>query len=1062
MYAVYENLCPICHKSLSFNEIKEGKCFKKSAPLNATYKINDLEEFERFFGKKLRALQRLWAARVLRHESFAIEAPTGIGKSSFGIAMAEFLAKKDKKCYILVPTTNLVKQAYEKIKDKNIAAIFHKDLNNKDKILERISDGKFNVLITTAAFLTKHYDKLEDKAFDYIFVDDLDAVLKASRNIYKLLQLLGYTSEDMKRKPEDLERLRNKKGILVIATATSKPGKSIQLLRRVLGIDASSSKHSLRNITDYYIYSEHKDEVLINVVKELQDGIIIFTNTEENAKYVIRLLKKEGFKVGDDESIDAFKNKEINVIVGISAPNGKLVRGLDMPYRVKYTLFYEAPVFRIKLRDELSDNMVKLLLSIFRNYEVISKNYYNLLQNLDKARSIILEVLKNEKAKNYTIKGVVIKDKEIIIPNIKTYIQASGRTSRMYSRGLTHGLSVVIDNPDILNAFIVRASFYDINFKKWKQLDIRREKEIIEKEREDMLKESKEEEEIIIPALMVVESPTKAKQISRFFGKPAIKIKNGQVFYEIFTGKYVLNITASLGHVVDLITNKYYHGVEVDLSKDKIVPHYDSIKKCPSLDIQFVNGQKECKDVIDSRSVIENIRQVAYDEGLVIIATDPDTEGEKIAWDIANLASFAKVARAEFHEITKSALIDALNNLRAIRQEQVDAQIVRRIEDRWIGFELSREVQKHFKIPGLSAGRVQTPVLGWIIDAYEKSKEKRKECLLILNGRKVVIGEDCNNKGKVKVKIHVINKVKEVMLPLPPYTTDEVLKDANKLLKLSATDTMMSLQRLFENGLITYHRTDSTRVSDKGLEVARMFLAEEMIARTWDQNSEGAHECIRPTKPLTKQDVLSMIEQGVLRVSEVLSSRDLSLYDLIFRRFMASQAPKISVVKVTYEFEINGKKIKKEAIKSYEGKAYDLYPFIGLPLDLDEGEYEGEIEVRIVPKSYPLTQADVITLMKKQGIGRPSTYANILSKLLKRRYIIEKGRFLIPTSLGRKVYEFLTSNYEKYVSEATTKEIYEVMDKVERGELKGNEVLLELYKKMKEISVSTSSINEEI
>ncbi len=1058
MQAVYEHLCPVCGGPLTFEEIKKGICFKKSLPLDAFYKVKGLEEFEQFFGRKLRALQRVWANRVLRHESFAIEAPTGTGKSSFGIAMAEFLAMKGKKCYILVPTTNLVKQAYDKIKNKSKVIVFHKDLKNKDEVLDKIKKGDFSILITTAAFLTKHFDKLEGNVFDYIFVDDLDAVLKASRNINKILFLLGYTFKDLRRSQEELEKIRKWKGILVIATATSKPGKSTQLLRQVLGIDASSSKHSLRNIEDYLLPSQHKEENLINVIKKLEDGIIVFTNTEDEANNLVKMLKDRGFKVGNAEHIDLFKEKELNILVGVSAPYGKLVRGLDLPTRVKYAVFYEAPVFRIKLKEEISDNLVKVLLSVFRNHETISKQYYALLQDINKAREIIKEILNDKNFKEYAIKGVVIKDEEILIPDIKTYIQASGRTSRMYSKGLTKGLSVVIDEEEILDAFAIRASFYDIDFKKWDEKEILLIKKEIEKERESMLAKGCAEEELIIPALMVVESPTKAKQISRFFGKPAIKIKNGQVFYEIFNGKYVLTITASLGHVVDLITRNYYHGVEVDLSSKSVVPHYDSIKKCASSGIQFVDENKQCDDLFDSKNIIENVRQVAYEEGWVIIATDPDTEGEKIAWDISNLAGFSKVARAEFHEITKNAVIHALNNLREIKQSQVDAQIVRRVEDRWIGFELSKKVQEYFKRSGLSAGRVQTPVLGWIIEAYDKSKEKKKECILHINDKKVIIEENCNYTDKVKVKVKVVKERKEEMMPLPPYTTDEVLKDANKILKLSATDAMNSLQKLFENGLITYHRTDSTRVSDKGLDVAKMFLGDKAVLRRWEYGEEGAHECIRPTKPLTKQDVLTMIEQGILRVSDTLSSKDLALYDLIFRRFMASQSPKILVTRVVYAFNVDGKMFEKEEIRRYEGRAYELYPYLGFPLDLKEGEYDGRIETRWVPKYYPLTQADAIRLMKERGIGRPSTYATILSKLLKRRYVVEKGRFLIPTSLGRKVYNFLMNNYEEYVSESTTRKIYEIMDKVEQGELEGNMVLIDLYKKIKAITYPSKII----
>ncbi|NPA38620.1 MAG: reverse gyrase [Candidatus Nanohaloarchaeota archaeon] len=1046
MEVAYETLCPVCQGKLTQQEIEKNLCFKTKKPLYLPYEVKELKEFEKFFGKKLRKIQRLWAKRVLRHESFAIEAPTGTGKSSFGIKMSEYLASKGKKCYIIVPTTNLVKQTYEKISNSKAIA-YHKDLKNKEEVLNNISQGGFSILITTATFLVKHYDKIKHQKFDFIFVDDLDAVLKGSKNIDKIISLLGYSQKEIAKGQEYLQKIRKYKGILVIATATSKPGSATVKLREVLGIDASSSRHALRNIVDVGYATQNYKKAILELINFLEDGIIVYTNTEEEAKKLYAYLEEHKIKVGKAENIEEFKEGKINVLIGISAPYGKLVRGLDLPKRVKYALFYKIPHFKINLKEEITDNLVKVLLGIFRNHPSISSKYYSLLNNLEEAKALVKKILLDPEKEKYVIKGVVIKKSEIIIPDLKTYIQASGRTSRMYAGGLTKGLSIIVDEEKHLDAFKIKAMFYDIDIKDINHINLQALKQEIEEERKNLDKIKISSKEMIFPALMVVESPTKAKQISRFFGKPAIRLQDNQIFYEIFTGKYVLIITASLGHVVDLITKKYFHGVEVN---KKIIPHYDSIKKCPNEGIQFVDEDKQCEEIRDSKLTINNIRKNGYDAELIIIATDPDTEGEKIAKDIRNLDSFVEIKRAEFHEVTKPAIIEALNNLREIHENLVDAQIVRRVEDRWIGFELSKKVQQHFKQKNLSAGRVQTPVLGWIIDAYEKSKQKKKEYYLIIENAKIKIDKELQE-GEYEAEIIVKEKREKELTPLPPYSTDEALKDINRILKIDANNAMKILQKLFENGLITYHRTDSTRVSEKGLEIAKMYLQDDFVGRTWEEGSEGAHECIRPTKPLTKQDLLSLLEQNILRISDELTSQDLSVYDLIFRRFMASQAKKIKVEEEKYIIEINKQSIEHTAITKYEGKAYELYPYIGIPIKLPEGVHKVLVESKLVPITYPLTQAELIKLMKERKIGRPSTYATIINKILTRKYAVEKSSFLIPTPLGIKVYNFLTSHYKKYVSEETTQKIYEIMDLVEQGKIKGEEVLWQLYHEIKNL-----------
>ena len=1048
MEIAYRWLCPVCNGTLTTEEIRRGVCSKTGERLDKRYVIEEYEEYKRFFtshfNKEISRLQRVWAKRVLRNESFAIESPPGTGKSTFGIAMASFLSMKGKKCYIIVPTTNLVKQTSERIIGKAKVIAYHKDVKDKEKILQEIEEGKFDILITTATFLVKHFDKIKDKIFDFIFVDDLDAVLKGSKNIDKIIYLLGYNRKT---------KLQNKtkKGILVIATATSKPGKATIKLREVLGIDASSSTRFIRNVEDYYIISEEKEK-LLEIIRTLKDGIIVYTNTEEEVKEILEFLKNENVKVGEAEDFEDFKEGKINVLVGVAAPYGKVVRGIDLPQRIKYALFYKSPFTKLPLDvDNLNDKQVIVMFKLLREHPKIAKKYFELIQTqkIEEMKEIIREVLK-EGIKQYVGSWAIIDENYIHIPNLSVYIQASGRTSRMYAGGLTKGLSIIIDSKERIEVFRARADIYDIELKEWNYEEVKKRIEEIEEERREM-KDRREFKDVVIPALMVVESPTKAKQISRFYGKPAIKRVGEQVFYEIFTGKYVLLITASLGHVVDLTTKDYYHGVLVNPSKRKIMPFYGSIKRCVDKNVQYVDEDKKCEEVKDSKQIIENIRRMGYDEELIIIATDPDTEGEKIAKDISNLSSFVKTKRAEFHEITKNAVDKALNELREIDELQVSAQIVRRVEDRWIGFELSSILREKFSNPYLSAGRVQTPVLGWIIKAYDESKEMIRKSIINIQNVKIVVDEELEE-GEHEFEIKIKEIKESIAKPLPPYTTDEVLKDINKILRIGSDKAMQILQRLFENGLITYHRTDSTRVSERGLEIAKIYLEEDFRPRKWEKGGEGAHECIRPTKALTKDQLKSLMDQGVIKVTEPLKDMDLKVYDLIFRRFMASQSPEIRFKEISYAISIDEKKeIIKKANCCYDGKAYTLYPYPYTSLKLEEGKYRGEIKNIDVPKRLPLTQGEVIGMMREKNIGRPSTYATIIHKLLMRKYVIERGGRLIPTKLGREVYEFLINNYSKFVSEETTRNIYKIMEKVESGERDAEEVLLSIYEEMKEI-----------
>ncbi|MEM5824392.1 MAG: DNA topoisomerase, partial [Archaeoglobaceae archaeon] len=224
------------------------------------------------------------------------------------------------------------------------------------------------------------------------------------------------------------------------------------------------------------------------------------------------------------------------------------------------------------------------------------------------------------------------------------------------------------------------------------------------------------------------------------------------------------------------------------------------------------------------------------------------------------------------------------------------------------------------------------------------------------------------------------------------------------------------------------------------------FLGEHFQGREWF--SEGAHECIRPTRAIDRNSLERLIYEQIL-VVENFSWMHFALYDLIFRRFMASQCKDFEVTVKKFRIYANGKEFEEERIVNANGKAYDLFKSVWVRKDLNPGVYRTKVEIRKVPVASLLTQAELIKLMKERGIGRPSTYATIVDKLFSRNYVIEKNGKLIPTKDGIEVYEYLVANYERFISENRTKALEEKMDAIERGEMDYLEALKELYEEIK-------------
>ena len=1137
--------------------------------------LNALEEiFEKALGNRMWSAQRTWAKRLLKGKSFAILAPTGVGKTVFGLLSSLFLASKGKKSYVVLPTTLLLSQAIEKVerfKERtgiNARVLFyHGKLTNSEKreFTERLEKGDYDILITTSQFLARSFDKLKGRRFDFVFVDDVDALLKSSRNIDRVLQLLGFDEgiikdamsliylkrgiasriakrmgvpEDWRKKAEQLRgRIaeyvkRRRWGVLIVSTATGKVrGDRVKLFRELLGFEVGSRAEFLRNVADIYYLTkgEPLEEALLNVVKTMGKGGLVFVPTDkgvEYAKALLRYLNENGIKAGlvtseEKGDLERFVAGELDVVIGVAIYYGLLVRGIDLPEVIRYAVFAGVPRFKFSLevgepnpirmlqllitvRDtlegELAERCERYIALLRRNVLTLDRaSLSRLIESLkggaevkgvlSRVRKLVLEVEEflrdllgredvRERLKGSDYVSVIEEEGRmyVLVPDVMTYLQASGRTSRMYAGGISRGASIVVVDDVKLHRGLMRQSKWyneDVDWKEWREADLARLIGEIDKDRERIRRILKGElEEIrgepVKTALLVVESPNKARTISNFFGRPSVRRIENYVVYETSTGNYILNVIASGGHVFDLVTKEGFHGVAV--SDGAFYPIYDTIKKCPETGEQFTDEldieeyvKETGRNVLDAKDVLRVIRELAEEMDLVLIGTDPDTEGEKIGWDVAiSVAPYTyDIKRIEFHEVTKRAILSALGNLRELDQRLVEAQIVRRIEDRWIGFELSKKLWEVFENRGLSAGRVQTPVLGWIIQRFKEHNESKKTVIFVtLSNGLTVRFFDVKidvNRGLLKelrgsrCRLSVEEEREVVLNPPPPYTTDEMLKEATRELRLGVDQVMRLAQDLFETGLITYHRTDSTRVSLTGRAVAKDYLTEKYgegayVGREW--RSEGAHECIRPTRPLNVDKLRELIMEGVLRIARPLTRSHFRLYDLIFRRFMASQMREAKLLYKRYKVTLCGLETRMEGYVKVleEGFTREYLPF-RLMEELEESEYEvKEVRKRKVATVPLYTQADVVKLMKERGIGRPSTYAKIIKTLLDRRYVLEtrKGR-LVPTKKGMRVYEYLTKHYGSLVSEERTRLVEERMRKIEEGETLYQSVLREFY-----------------
>ena len=1062
--AIYKNRCPRCLGDITSIRLSKGEFCDKCMREIDSFECEELgefkrfciaskklEEFEEFFYNKtsnyLTSIQKMWAKRFFLGNSFALLAPTGIGKSTFGILLSAFV----KNSYIILPTKLLVIQTLNKLKEFGIDALAY---TGKKEEKEKIKKGEYDILITTTQFLYKNKEIIK-KEFELVFVDDVDSILKSGKKIEDVLELLGFSKEDLKRAYELIEKkeyeklseiAKKRKGNLLVSSATANPkSKRVLLFKYLLGFEVSKPNLSLRNIED--LYDENFSwERSIEWIKRLGRGGLLFlpgNETKERLKEYIEFLGKNGIKAYSYEEFNEYLNEFIRgecYFVGFASYRNPLARGIDLPEAIRYTLFIGVPKMEFNLSSDDFRGLYFILLSLFpyllRKRLIDSKkafeiqNYINLLKkyifwnfNLPnerleeiakKAKELIREY--EEEIKNSP--EISFDGEKILTADITGYIQASGRASRFYKGHLTKGIALVlVDN---------QKAFYSLR-KKLKWFSEAEFKKVLDVNLDEILREVDESRKVdkklnLKTTFVIVESPTKAKTISSFFGKPSKRIVNGVSVWEILLEDRVLLISASIGHDFDLSEREGVFGVV-----DKYVPVFRVLEE---------------KDRILNAF---NLTSSEVDE--IFVATDPDREGEKISFDLSlnNKPYNLNIKRAEFHEITKYAFREALKHPRDVDLNLVAAQFVRRILDRWVGFKVSLYLQKLLNNPHLSAGRVQTPVLKWICERTLKLKEKVYVVRVEFDDVRVEFEFDKKEEAKKfyeeikEVEVKKIEERKEELFEMP-FNTSEMLKEASVKLKFSPQKTMTLAQELFEMGFITYHRTDSHRISSLGMKIAKEYIKENfgdefVKSRSFEEG--GAHEAIRATTSMDKED----LESFALSKGIELSFEHLRLYDLIFRKFIASQMREVEVKKEIFEIICKREEFVTQILRDGFNLIYPIKVY-----NIKEG-------IKEVKKSYfekskypPFTYADIIEMMKKRGIGRPSTYAITIEKLLDRGYVVEKNGYLFATRLGFKVVEIVyNSSFSEFVSEEFTAKLEEIMDEIERGERDYKEELTLLF-----------------
>jgi len=547
--------------------------------------------------------------------------------------------------------------------------------------------------------------------------------------------------------------------------------------------------------------------------------------------------------------------------------------------------------------------------------------------------------------------------------------------------------------------------------------------------------------------LIIVESPAKANTIKKFLG--------GNV-----------KVMASMGHIRDLPKSK----MAVDIEND-FEPEYINIR-----------GKGD---------LIKSLKKEAKSAKQVYLASDPDREGEAIAWHLSHILEIPKNSncRVTFNEITKETVKESIKKPRTINMDLVDAQQARRVLDRIVGYKISPVLWKKVK-RGLSAGRVQSVAVKLIVDREEEIEKFIPEEYWNIYANLLEPNSDKNfqatlyGKDNKKIEIHTKEEVDEILkniekgkyivsdvkkgekkrTPASPFTTSTMQQEASRKLSFTLKKTMSIAQGLYEGvhvgekgtvGLITYMRTDSTRISDEARAKAKEVITQKYGENYYEnryyktkQNAQDAHEAIRPT----------YIDLEPEKIKVFLTTDQYKLYRLIYNRFIASQMSNAIYDTVTanidvnnYNFKASGQTLKfkgfmtlyVETLEDEKEEEDNSIPDLLIGQEVKKEKLEAKQSFTQPPARY--TEASLVKALEEKGIGRPSTYSPTITTILERRYIQKEQKQLIPTDLGKIVNKLLVENFPDVINVEFTAKIEEEFDEVAEGKKPWKQVIREFY-----------------
>ena len=548
--------------------------------------------------------------------------------------------------------------------------------------------------------------------------------------------------------------------------------------------------------------------------------------------------------------------------------------------------------------------------------------------------------------------------------------------------------------------------------------------------------------------LIIVESPAKANTIKKFLGGNT-------------------KVVASMGHIRDLPKSKMGIDIEHDFE-----PEYINIR-----------GKGD---------LIKSLKAEAKKAKKVFLATDPDREGEEIAWHLAYILQIPEdsTCRVTFNEITKNAVQNSIKNPRKLDMNLTNAQQARRVLDRIVGYKISPVLWKKVR-RGLSAGRVQSVAVKLIVDREEEIENFVPEeywnifaTLLDETSKKTFVAK-LYGKDKKKIELHSKDEVDDILkkieagkyivsevkkgerkrTPAPPFTTSTMQQEASRKLGFTLKKTMSVAQGLYEGvkveekgtvGLITYMRTDSTRISDEARAAAKIEIEKQYGKEYYEnryyktkQNSQDAHEGIRPT----------YIELNPEKIKDSLSKDQYKLYKLIYNRFLASQMQaavydtiSANIDVNSYNFRATGQSLKFKGFMVLYVETQDnekdedndsFVPDLKEEQEVIKQKIESKQSFTEPPPRY--TEASLVKALEEKGIGRPSTYSPTITTILERRYIEKEQKQLVPTELGKIVNKLLTENFTDVINVEFTAKIEEEFDEIAEGKESWKQVIREFY-----------------